>query len=94
MLKLTARFGVWYDIEDGIDQIDTRRNPNRARVGAEQRSGPLVLIEQSPDRETDDLGLVAARELLCRPLYQGDDVGPVDGDHLSHIIIHIMIDVM
>jgi hypothetical protein len=94
MLKFSARFGIWYNIEDGLGQIDARRDPNRTWVRAEQRPAPLVLIEQPADGEIDHLGLVAARELRRRLLDQRDNVGPVDGDDLGHIIILIMIALM
>ena len=91
MLKLSARFGIWYYVEHGLGQIDARSDPNRAWVGAEQRSGPLVLIEQSPHCQLDHFGLVSVSQLPRRLLYQCDDVRPIDGNDLSHVIILIMI---
>lgn len=64
MLKLSACFGIWNHIEHGFGQIDARSDPNGTRVGAKQRSSPLVLIEQSANGEINDLCLVSARELF------------------------------
>jgi hypothetical protein len=43
-------------------------------MSAEQRAGPGILVQQTPHRQSDGLGLVAAGQLLGRFFDQRDGI--------------------
>src|SRR5580704_14697047 len=93
-IDFSTGLGVGLDIEGGRDKIDTLANAHRSWVGSEQRARPSLVVQQTPDCQSDRFGLVAARHPLGGPFDQGDDVRSIDGDDVCHtvsIISYVLI---
>jgi hypothetical protein len=54
-------------------------------MSAEQRARPGILVQQTPRRRSDRLGLVAASQLFGQLLDQRDDIRSGDGYDVRHI---------
>jgi hypothetical protein len=65
-LDLSTRGSVRLDIEGRRDQVDAIADPDRSTMSAEQRDRPGIPVQQTSQRQSDCLGLVAASQLFGR----------------------------
>jgi hypothetical protein len=56
-------------------------------VSPKQRARPGILVQQTPHRQGNRFGLVAAGQLFGRLFDQGDDVGSIDGNYIWQAVL-------
>jgi hypothetical protein len=94
-LSVTARFltrsSVRLDIEGRRDQFDALADLDRSAMSAEQRARPGILVQQTPHRQSNRFGPVAANQLFGRLFDQRDDIRSGDSYDIRHIRLAISL---
>ena len=85
--------GVRLDIKDWPQDIGTFANPHRPWMGSEQRALAEVLLKQAAHGKSHRFGPVAPGQLPGRFADQGQNLRPVDGDRIRHVMPPAITDV-